>query len=616
MLHQALYLTESIFGYIYIYSEEKREFTLNSWTRGVMDACDITKKSTVYQLDKTGIWGEVVRQRKPIIVNDFGQDNPLKKGYPRGHVALEKFMSVPVIIDEKIVAVVGLANKATDYDDNNIYEMTLLMNGVWNAVERREKQEIIALERNKYLQTLVSIGDGVLVVDINGKIEMLNHAAEHLTGWLFSEACGRHYKDVFVISHERKGFIIDDPIEKVLASDNMQKLGNYAVLTSRDGIKYHLEDSAAPIKDDAGNTVGVILVFRDVTDKKEQTDKIEYLSFHDYLTGLYNRRFFEEELIRMDTARNLPVSIMMGDVNGLKLANDIFGHTYGDKILETVAQVFKKVCRSEDIIARWGGDEFVVLLPNTNLNDAEKIIIKIKEEFAKEQIKSIRGSISVGADTKYDLIQNINFVLDKAEEKMYAVKVMEQSQFRSNVIESIIHTLHKNSPREKEHSDLVSKMCADMGKQLNLPDTDIQKLTAAGYFHDIGKIVLSPELLHKTDHLTEEEWNEIRKHPVIGYRILNSFDQTLDIADIVFAHQERWDGTGYPKRLKGEEIPVIARIIAIVESYERRLSEAAGDEHEQKIKATEALRKASGTHFDPALTEIFIKMIENQKQDR
>ncbi|MHB1367223.1 MAG: HD-GYP domain-containing protein [Eubacteriales bacterium] len=353
------------------------------------------------------------------------------------------------------------------------------------------------------------------------------------------------------------------------------------------------------------------MVFRDVSDKKEQRNKIEYLSFHDSLTGLYNRRFFEEEMHRLDSERNYPISIIMGDVNGLKLTNDIFGHTYGDKLLETIAKIINKVCRPEDIISRWGGDEFVVLLPNTNSGDAEEIITRIKEEFAKEQIKSIRGSISLGTETKYNITQNIGYILNKAEEKMYVAKAIERDKFKNSVIESIIKTLHDNSQREKIHSNRVSELCVDMGKKLNLSDSDTKKLTIAGYYHDIGKIVLSTELLNKVHHLTEEEWNEIKKHPVIGYRILNSFDQTLDIAEIVLSHQERWDGTGYPKGLKGDEIPMISRIISIAESYERRFAEAVGDEQDKEKKATEELRKAAGTHFDPALTEIFIKMIEN-----
>ncbi|HAN20878.1 MAG: hypothetical protein A2Y15_04650 [Clostridiales bacterium GWF2_36_10] len=611
VLHQALELTESKYGYIYMYDEEKRQFTLNSWTIGVMEACQVMDKQSTYHLDKTGIWGEVVRQRKPIIVNNFKQPNPLKKGHPAGHIALSKFMSIPVIIDEKILAVIGLANKINDYDDNDVYEMILLMNGVWNAVERREKQERLSFERNKYLQTLFSIGDGVLVVDKNGNIDMLNKVAEDLTGWTLSQALGKQYKEIFDISDENKEMVINDPIQKVFETDNVQEFGNHAILTSKNGIKYSLEDSAAPIKDDSGETVGVILVFRDVTDKMEQRKKIDYLSFHDSLTGLYNRRFFEDELRRLDNKQNLPLSIIMGDVNGLKLTNDIFGHTYGDKLLENTAQVMCNVCKNRDIIARWGGDEFIILLPQTSYSEAQDIAFRIKDELKKVQIKAIRGSISIGTDTKQDEAQSILCVLNRAEEKMYEAKSIERDNFKSQSIDTIIKTLHENNPREKEHSIHVSELCGNMGKMLNLSNVEIRKLREAGYLHDIGKIVLEPKLLNKNVNINDEEWNEIKKHPVIGYRILNSFDSTIDMAEIVLSHQERWDGSGYPKGLKSEEIPMLSRIINLAENYERKLYGSSNFEPISKEEAIKAIREKSGLYFDPLFTEIFIKMVES-----
>ena len=219
-------------------------------------------------------------------------------------------MSVPVIIDDKVVAVVGLANKEKDYDSNDVYEIGLLMNGVWNIAERKKAQERLAIERNKYLQILISIGDGVMVVDKNGYIEMLNNAAERLTGWSCAEVYGKHYKEVFKISHEQEGMEINDPIEDVLATDDIQILANHAILTSKDGTKYSLEDSAAPIKDEMNQTIGVVLVFRDVTDKKQQRQKIEYLSYRDTLTGVYNRRYLEERIKSIDIVENLPSQLL------------------------------------------------------------------------------------------------------------------------------------------------------------------------------------------------------------------------------------------------------------------------------------------------------------------
>lgn len=610
VLHQALELTESQYGYIYLYDEEKKELYLNSWTKGVMDACDVAEKMSVYQLEKTGIWGEVVRQRKPIVVNDFEQPNPLKKGYPTGHVALKKFMSVPVMVDDKIVAVVGLANKNCDYDDNDVYEMTVLMNGVWNAVERREAQEKLSFERNKYLQTLISIGDGVMVVDKKGHVEMLNHVAEKLTGWSIAEAFGKYYKEIFVLSNEKEGFTINDPIEGVLVTDSIHELENHAILTSADGTKYYIEDSAAPIKDDNNKTVGVVLVFRDVTDKKQQRKKIEYLSFHDSLTGLYNRRFFEQELIRLDTERNLPLSVVMGDVNGLKLTNDIFGHAFGDILLKNVADVLQRVCRADDIVSRWGGDEFALLLPKTNPEEAEQIIKRIKREFSKAQIKTINGSISMGAHTKQNIVDDIVYALDMAEEKMYSAKTLERNEFRSGVIDNIITTLHDNSVIEKYHSKNVSELCQELGRALKLSEGDIRKLKKAGYLHDIGKIVLNIKVLNKNAKLSGEELNDIKKHSILGYRILNSFDDTVDLAELVLAHHEKWDGSGYPNGLKGEEIPLLSRIISIAESYDWMIIDSSNTMAKSKDDAISEIIENAGTQFDPQLAELFVQIVK------
>lgn len=614
VLHKALKMTHSEYGYIYYYDEEKREFTLNSWTNGVMDACAVTDPKTIYELDKTGIWGEVVRQRKPIIVNQFAMPNPLKKGFPEGHVILKKFMSIPVIIDEKIVAVFGLANKDTDYDEDDVHELTMLMQITWNAAERRDAQEKLYYERNKYLQTLISIGDGVAVIDKNGNIEMLNHIAEQLTGWTIEEAIGHGYKEVFQLTPDKKDKNFKDTIELAFGSDEIQEFAYNPILTSKDGTNYYLEDSAAPIKDENNTTVGVVMVFRDVTEKLEQLQKIEYLSYHDYLTGLYNRSFFEEELRRLDTERNLPISIIMGDLNGLKLTNDFFGHTYGDSLLITTAKVMRNVCREDDIIARWGGDEFVILLPRTSQDEAKNIMSRIKDQLSNEYVKAIRCSMSMGSDTKIDVSENIMQVLDRAEEKMYFSKTLERAEIRSGAVSTIIKTLHNSSTREKEHSEIVSKLCQHIGRMMNLSVVEIRKLREAGYLHDIGKIVLDPILLNKNENLSPKEINEIQNHPVTGYRILNTFDDTMDLAEFVLAHEECWDGSGYPKGLVGEDIPLLSRIIAIANDYERAINRKSVQEAVSRDEAIAYIRENAGKRFDPVIAEVFAQLLETEKQ--
>ncbi|OGO89884.1 MAG: hypothetical protein A2Y17_01100 [Clostridiales bacterium GWF2_38_85] len=336
--------------------------------------------------------------------------------------------------------------------------------------------------------------------------------------------------------------------------------------------------------------------------------EIEYLSYHDSLTGLHNRRYFEELLNSDKIESKLPISVVMCDVNGLKLINDIFGHAHGDMLLKSMAEILNVNCRIGDVAARWGGDEFVMLLPSTDNETAKKLIARIKEQFSQKQISGIRGSVSIGSDTKITRNENILFTLNNAEELMYSQKTLERDAFKSDAINSIINSLHNNFPREKEHAEKVRNICCKMGKYLKLDEIELKKLKDAAFLHDIGKIVLPAHLILKNVSPSDTEWNEIKKHPVIGYRILNSFDNTLDIAELVLTHQERWDGSGYPKQLICNEIPYLSRIISLAESYDRKLSGAPNRKSMSKDIALESIRSSAGKHFDPVLAEQFIEM--------
>ncbi|AWW27238.1 hypothetical protein DOZ58_11705 [Acetobacterium sp. KB-1] len=608
VLHEALKLTESKVGYICFYNEKKQEFTLKTWSKGMIKEVEVPK--LIYRLEEAGVWGEAVRQRKPIILNIAVVEPSAGQKFPGGQKIVGNFIAIPIFIDEKIKATVGFAGKEDRYDDNDVDEMTVLMNGVLTNLERRIMQKKLFEERSKYFQTLISIGDGVMVVDPAGKIEMLNQVAQQLTGWANEEARGKHYTEVFFLSHEDHRQEIIDPIFTAMKTDQTQELRNHAVLTAKDGSVFHLEDSAAPIKNEKGETVGIVLVFRDVSEKNEQRKEIEYLSFHDALTGLYNRRFLEEELLRLDIEKNLPISIIMGDVNGLKLTNDIFGHAHGDVFLKKIAEVMRRVCRADDIIARWGGDEFVILLPKTTVEQAKQIKKRIKTEFARDGVQVIKGNISLGCDVKTSVDQSIMECLDSAEEKMYAAKILERDDFKSSTLDSIITTLQSDCPQEEEHAQRVSQWCHDLGVTMELPHVKIRRMKLAGYFHDIGKIVLHKDLLEENSERTAEEISEIKKHPIMGYRILNAFDDTMSLADAVLHHHERWDGSGYPKGLKGEEIPFLARVVAVANYYDRLLSAKEGEALEKNQHPLIHLEKIEG-RFDPEIKREFINMIKN-----
>ncbi|ADK14552.1 HD domain-containing phosphohydrolase [Clostridium ljungdahlii] len=353
----------------------------------------------------------------------------------------------------------------------------------------------------------------------------------------------------------------------------------------------------------------VIVISRDITDERKNQKKIEFLSYNDQLTGLYNRRFFEEEIERLNSKENLPLTIVMADVNGLKLINDSFGHAAGDELLKKVSAVMLNVCSDKGIISRIGGDEFVILLPKTNELEAGKILKRISELASKEKVESINLSISFGFDTKHYDDENVFEVLKKAEDFMYKKKLFESPSMRGKTIGAIINTLHEKNKREEQHSHRVSEYCNLLGKAMNLPEGEIQELKTVGFLHDIGKVAIDENILNKPGKLIDEEWEKIKRHPEIGYRILSSVNDMAEMSEYVLAHHERWDGKGYPKGLKGEEIPLKSRIIAIADAFDAMTSERAYRSALSKEIAVEELIKNAGIQFDPELVKIFVEKV-------
>lgn len=342
---------------------------------------------------------------------------------------------------------------------------------------------------------------------------------------------------------------------------------------------------------------------------KEREKKIQALNYHDQLTGLYNRRFYEEELSRLDEEANLPLTIVMADVNGLKLVNDSFGHSVGDELLKKVGQVIKRGCRDNDIVARLSGDEFVILLPKTDVFEAEEVVKNIKDLTLKEKVGAIDLSVSFGYETKNKKEEIIQEVFKKAEDYMYKKKLFESPSMRGKTINAIINTLHEKNKREEQHSHRVSELCESMGKALGLQESEVEELKTVGLLHDIGKIAINENILNKPGKLTEEEFEEIRRHPEIGYRILSTVNDLSEMAEYVLAHHERWDGKGYPKGLKALEIPIQARIIAIADTYDAIISERSYRGALSEEVAIKELNKNAGIQFDEELVKIFIEIV-------
>ena len=255
----------------------------------------------------------------------------------------------------------------------------------------------------------------------------------------------------------------------------------------------------------------------------------------------------------------------------------------------------------------------MIFLPKTTEEEALQIGHELQEKFSQEKVNVISCSFALGVAAKLRPHQPLEVIMESAENKMYHEKSASARSFGSNAIQSIITALHKRSPREKQHSEEVSRLCEKLGQAMHLSENKIRRLHDAGYMHDIGKISLPDEILKKdSSMLTPSEKERMYQHAATGYRILNLSQDTLDLAPGVYAHHEYWNGSGYPKGLKGEEIPLTSRIISVAEAYERIVS-AAEDKEIGKEKALQYIREKSGVYFDPAIADVFINIMHEEK---
>ena len=348
-------------------------------------------------------------------------------------------------------------------------------------------------------------------------------------------------------------------------------------------------------------------------ERKSSEEKIKHLSFHDALTGLYNRAYFEEELERYNFPRYYPLSIVMLDVNGLKVINDTFGHQEGDKLLQHLSQTLTSVSRQGDILARIGGDEFAILLPSTTSEETHEFCERIKKACQQDNIKPIylRLNISLGHTTQEGEYKDINSLLRAADRNMYQDKLFNGKSREKHFLEAFRIILAERDPHTSDHAQRIQELALSLGKRVGLSEYQLGNLKLLALLHDMGKIGIPDSILFKTYILTPSEWEKMREHSRIGYRMAKNIPDFAPIAQEILYHHEHWDGNGYPDGLKGEDIPLLSRIISIIDAYDVMQSRRPYKGAISKTKALKEIKRCAGTQLDPQLVEIFLKIVKN-----
>ena len=349
---------------------------------------------------------------------------------------------------------------------------------------------------------------------------------------------------------------------------------------------------------DANQEIEIVGLTRNIEERRRSEQEVLFLSYHDQLTGLYNRRFYEEELKRLDTERNLPLTLILADVNGLKLTNDAFGHLAGDQLLIRTSQILKQECREDDIIARIGGDEFVFLLPRAGQAEAQSMIFRMKKALREAIDDKIVLSVAFGTATRTVLKQITERIFIDAENAMYRQKLSESNKVRSEAIKVITQAFYSKNQEEEAHNKRVGQLSGKIARAMDMREDAVKEMVTAGDLHDIGKINMDQKLLAKSAPFTPQEQKEYERHPETGYQILKASAEFTQIAQYILSHHEWMDGSGYPRGLAGEEIPLQSRILSVADAFDSLTCPRGDHIGMNPAAAMEDLKKRGGTQFD------------------
>jgi diguanylate cyclase (GGDEF)-like protein/PAS domain S-box-containing protein len=536
--------------------------------------------------------------------------NTVKKGAWKSELVLRTFSNQPVSV--------FLQGESL----RDEYGKIIGMFGLYSDLTARRQAETALIESKRQLSDIIDfLPDATIVIDHKGKVIKWNRAAEKITGVSAKDIIGKsNYEYAIPLYGKRKPMLIDMVLnpnkelerEYPIVSKNEHTIisENFCPGLGKSGA--YIRATASPLYDSRGNVIGAIESIRDATEQKQLEEQMRYLSLHDSLTGLNNRTNFEFELQRIDNSWFETISIILCDVDGLKFINDTLGHKAGDELLKETAHVLKGCFRENDFIARIGGDEFVILLTNTELSKIEKMIKRMRAGLKKHNTINMELplSLSIGIATGKPGQDKILDLYKEADNNMYREKLQKKNSTRSSIIQTLMRTLSSRDVVSTDHSERLINLIRNFAVYLQLSEQVVNDLLLLAQLHDIGKVGIADQILKKDGPLTSEEYREMQKHCKIGYNIAIASPDMVTYANWILRHHEWWNGEGYPLGLKGEEIPLECRVLALTDAYDAMTHDRPYRKAMSHGQAVDELQKCAGTQFDPNLTVEFIAFLD------
>jgi diguanylate cyclase (GGDEF)-like protein/PAS domain S-box-containing protein len=469
--------------------------------------------------------------------------------------------------------------------------------------ERDSIQKEIRLSEEKYSKAFRSIPSLIALTSLkDGRFIEVNDAIYSIFGYSREEVIGLTSTQIKLWENE---------IEREKFAKEIQRYGyvrNYMNVNCKKSGERLLGFLSAEIIE-IHDEKCIIACWTDITALKTAEDELRYLGTHDALTGVYNRTYFENKSAELSHGNQNEFGIIMYDVDGLKLINDTLGHAAGDKMLIAAADIITESAGSNATVARIGGDEFITLLPLASNQELQAICMEVAKKAERHPIidENIYLSISMGYALSTSPKPNLKDLVAKADDIMYRDKLRRSQRARSAIVQTIMKRLSARNLMPSQPQDYLQNLAAQLAKDCGLSEQHITDIKLLTQFHDIGSIAISDYILLKPAGLAIEERQDIERHAEIGHRVALSSPNLVSIADWILKHHEWWNGCGYPLGLKGEDIPLECRIIAIIDAYAAMTNHRPYREAMPTKAALAELRRCAGTQFDPRLVELFIK---------